>query len=316
MLILDDFHLVDESPDVRQIVRDIVTRAPERLTLAFVSRRAPAIPLARLRAVGEVAEIGTDDLRFDSDETARLFSEAYGRALEPDVLADVAARTEGWAASLQLVHAALRDRSPVEIRRFVRGPERGGPGALRLPCRRGRRRSARRPAAVPDVYVDPPGRHPGPRGGCHRARARRRRPPDGSGRAPDPPVAPVACGSQPAAVPSARPRIPGGAPACDVKRRRGLRPPPSSRQRRRRPRLARRRLPLPRSRRPPIRRDHHRRRDPRNHGKRRLLRRRRLHSSGPNRPEATSFRGGDVAGSHAARRLRRRTRRSSDGSFG
>ncbi|MEO8571290.1 MAG: hypothetical protein ABI553_06270, partial [Chloroflexota bacterium] len=33
----------------------------------------------------------------------------------------MAARTEGWAASLQLVQAALRDRSPAEIRRFVRG---------------------------------------------------------------------------------------------------------------------------------------------------------------------------------------------------
>ena len=33
----------------------------------------------------------------------------------------MAARTEGWAASLQLVHAALRDRSPAEIRQFVRG---------------------------------------------------------------------------------------------------------------------------------------------------------------------------------------------------
>ena len=78
------------------------------------------IPLARLRAVGEVAELGTDDLRFDAAETGRLFTETYGRALEADVLADVAARTEGWAASLQLVQAALRDRSPAEIRRFVR----------------------------------------------------------------------------------------------------------------------------------------------------------------------------------------------------
>jgi len=121
VLILDDFHLVDESPDVRLIVRELVTRGPERLTIVFASRRPPAIPLARLRAVGEVAELGTDDLRFDLDETRRLFSEAYGRALEPDVLADVAARTEGWAASLQLVQAALRDRSPAEIRRFVRG---------------------------------------------------------------------------------------------------------------------------------------------------------------------------------------------------
>lgn len=120
VLILDDFHLVDESADVRQITRDLVARAPERLSIVFASRHAPTIPLARLRAAGEVAEIGTDDLRFDADETARLFTETYGRDLEPDVLADVAARTEGWAASLQLVQAALRDRSPAEIRRFVR----------------------------------------------------------------------------------------------------------------------------------------------------------------------------------------------------
>lgn len=121
VLILDDFHLVDESPDVRLIARELVARGPERLTVVFASRRQPTIPLARLRASGEVAELGTDDLRFDIDETRRLFSETYGRSLDPDVLADVAARTEGWAASLQLVQAALRDRSPAEIRRFIRG---------------------------------------------------------------------------------------------------------------------------------------------------------------------------------------------------
>jgi LuxR family maltose regulon positive regulatory protein len=121
VLILDDFHLVDESPEVRQFARELVARAPERLSIVFASRRAPSIPLARMRATGEVAEIGTDDLRFDTEETARFFSETHGRHLEPDVIADVAARTEGWAASLQLVQAALRDRSPAEIRRFVRG---------------------------------------------------------------------------------------------------------------------------------------------------------------------------------------------------
>ncbi|MEA2620117.1 MAG: hypothetical protein QOC97_890, partial [Chloroflexota bacterium] len=120
VLILDDFHLVDESPEVRLIARELVARAPDRLSIIFASRRAPNLPLARMRASGEVAELGTDDLRFDATETARLFSETYGRELEPDVLADVAARTEGWAASLQLVQAALRDRSPAEIRRFVR----------------------------------------------------------------------------------------------------------------------------------------------------------------------------------------------------
>lgn len=121
ILILDDFHLVDDSSDVRLIARELVARAPERLSIVFASRRTPTIPLARLRAAGEVAELGTDDLRFDATETQRLFAETYGRTLEPDVLADVVARTEGWAASLQLVQAALRDRTPAEIRRFVRG---------------------------------------------------------------------------------------------------------------------------------------------------------------------------------------------------
>ena len=120
VLILDDFHLVDDAADVRHITRELVARAPERLTIVFASRRQPAVSLARLRAVGDVAELGTSELRFDGAETAQLFTETYGRRLDPDVLSDLAERTEGWIASLQLVQAALRDRSPGEIRRFVR----------------------------------------------------------------------------------------------------------------------------------------------------------------------------------------------------
>lgn len=120
-LILDDYHLVDDVPDVRVLVRELVTRAPERLSLVFISRKQPDLPLARLRTLGEVAELGAGDLRFDLDETERLFRDTYKRPLEPDVLADLADRTEGWAASLEMVNAALRDRSPSEIRAFVHG---------------------------------------------------------------------------------------------------------------------------------------------------------------------------------------------------
>lgn len=121
VIILDDFHLVDESPDVRLIARELVAHAPERTTVIFSSRRPPSIGLARLRASGEVAELGTDDLRFDATETRQLFTETYGRALDQDVIDDVVKRTEGWAASLQLIQQALRDRSPSDIRRFIRG---------------------------------------------------------------------------------------------------------------------------------------------------------------------------------------------------
>ncbi|MEO5884221.1 MAG: AAA family ATPase, partial [Candidatus Limnocylindrales bacterium] len=72
VLILDDFHLVDDAIDVRHITRELLARAPDRLTVVFASRRLPAVPLAKLRAVGEVAELFTDDLRFDATETAQL----------------------------------------------------------------------------------------------------------------------------------------------------------------------------------------------------------------------------------------------------
>ena len=120
-IVLDDFHLADEVDDIQQIARAMVTHAPERLSIVFASRRAPAIPLTRLRSLGELAEIGIPDLRFSEPEMEQLFRETYQRPLEPDVLSELARRTEGWAASLTLVQAALRERSPAETRTFVRG---------------------------------------------------------------------------------------------------------------------------------------------------------------------------------------------------
>ena len=115
----DDFHLVDDAPEVRHILRELLTRGPERMSFVFASRREPPVRLARLRALGEVAELGTNDLRFDAAETARLFSETYEMRLEPAVLAELSRRTEGWPASLQLVRAAIHDRDPAQVRAFI-----------------------------------------------------------------------------------------------------------------------------------------------------------------------------------------------------
>jgi ATP/maltotriose-dependent transcriptional regulator MalT len=120
VLIFDDFHEVDDAEDARYVVRELLASAPERMAIVFSSRQLPSIPIARLRSAGEVAELATDDLRFDVAETTELFNVTYGREIEPDVLVDLTNRTEGWIASLHMVQAALRDRTPAEIRRFVR----------------------------------------------------------------------------------------------------------------------------------------------------------------------------------------------------
>ena len=118
-LILDDYHLVDDAIDIRHVVKELLVRAPERLSFVFLTRRTPPLPLARLRALGEVATLGVDDLRFDEAETERLFRETYEMKLEPALVTELSRRTEGWAASLQLVRAALRGRSASEVRSFI-----------------------------------------------------------------------------------------------------------------------------------------------------------------------------------------------------
>ena len=42
------------------------------------------------------------------------------RCVSSQLIAELSRRTEGWAASLQLVHAALHDRDAAGIRAFIR----------------------------------------------------------------------------------------------------------------------------------------------------------------------------------------------------
>ncbi|MBA2571382.1 MAG: winged helix-turn-helix domain-containing protein [Chloroflexi bacterium] len=120
MLILDDFHVVDESTDVAEMLGRLLERAPTSLTFLISSRRRPDLQLGRLAAKGELAQLTTDDLRFSPAETEELFASTYGHPLEPDLLRQVDARTEGWGASLQLLYSSIRSRPPAEVRSFIR----------------------------------------------------------------------------------------------------------------------------------------------------------------------------------------------------
>jgi ATP/maltotriose-dependent transcriptional regulator MalT/DNA-binding SARP family transcriptional activator len=121
VLILDDYHQIDDVAEVRAVLNEFVAHAPERLTIVIAGRRVPSLALGRLRSIGAVVELRTEDLRFDLDESERLFRDMYRRTLDQTLLADLTRRTDGWAACLQLVQAALRNRSDVEIREFVEG---------------------------------------------------------------------------------------------------------------------------------------------------------------------------------------------------
>jgi LuxR family maltose regulon positive regulatory protein len=110
VLVLDDYHLVT-NPQVHASVATLLDRAPPQLHLVLITRADPALPLSRLRVRAEMTEIRADDLRFSAAEALDFFSDRPGpRLSEQDVLR-LLARTEGWAAGLQLASLRLRDRA-------------------------------------------------------------------------------------------------------------------------------------------------------------------------------------------------------------
>lgn len=119
-LILDDYHAIDGSDETTPIVRRLLDLTGDGLSLIVSTRSKPALPLGRLRARGGVARLEGEDLCFELDETDRLFRDAYGRPLEPDVVEDLVDRTDGWPAALHLVRTAIEDRTPHETRTFIR----------------------------------------------------------------------------------------------------------------------------------------------------------------------------------------------------
>lgn len=110
VLVLDDHHDV-ASPAVFDAIGFLVDHGPENLHLILVGREDPPLPLPRYRVEGALAEIRTDDLRFTPEEASQFFAESMGLDLETGDIETLDARTEGWAASLQLAAISLQGRS-------------------------------------------------------------------------------------------------------------------------------------------------------------------------------------------------------------
>ncbi|MGA7987695.1 MAG: AAA family ATPase [Candidatus Dormiibacterota bacterium] len=119
LLVIDDLHTIEGTP-AEALLERFVEYAPETLAVLVASRSQPHFNLPRLRVLGRVVELGVDDLRFRTWEVEQLFREFYAQPLGPHELAELARRTDGWAAGLHLFHLATRNRSGDE-RRSVLG---------------------------------------------------------------------------------------------------------------------------------------------------------------------------------------------------
>jgi len=109
VLVLDDFHLV-AAPRCHEQIESLLASLVPPAKVVIIGRATPPLPVARLRAAGEVTELGLRELRFTPEEAARLIGAVAARPLGQRDVVELVDRTEGWATALYLVALSLRDQ--------------------------------------------------------------------------------------------------------------------------------------------------------------------------------------------------------------
>ncbi len=107
VIILDDYHVLDSRPD-DEALAFLLEHLPPRMHLVIATREDPRLPLARLRARGQLTELRAADLRFTPAEAAEFLKRAMDLDLSPDDVEALETRTEGWIAGLQMAAISLQ----------------------------------------------------------------------------------------------------------------------------------------------------------------------------------------------------------------
>ena len=109
VLVLDDYHVI-EAQAIDLALAFLLERLPPQLHLVIATREDPDLPLARLRARGQLTELRAADLRFTASEAAEFLNQAMGLKLSAENIAALETRTEGWIAGLQLAAISMQGR--------------------------------------------------------------------------------------------------------------------------------------------------------------------------------------------------------------
>src|SRR5215212_4401369 len=112
VFVLDDYHVIDATA-VDDALTFLLEHLPPRVKLVIATREDPPLPIARMRARGQLSELRAADLRFILTEAAGFLEGAMGLKLSAEEMAALEERTEGWIAGLQLAALSMRGREDV-----------------------------------------------------------------------------------------------------------------------------------------------------------------------------------------------------------
>ncbi len=116
VLVLDDYHVI-RSSEIHESIAFLLEHLPPQIRLVIATRADPPLPLASLRADGDLLEVRGADLRFTAEEAQTYLADVMDLPLTSADVGVLEARTEGWIAALQLAALSMQGRD--DPSRFV-----------------------------------------------------------------------------------------------------------------------------------------------------------------------------------------------------
>jgi LuxR family maltose regulon positive regulatory protein len=107
VLVLDGYQAITE-PACHEQMAFFLVHLPPSAQVVLITRTDPPLPIARLRAAGEMFELRARELRFSPAEAALYVQRMSAAELSLSDIAVLVERTEGWPAGLYLAALSLR----------------------------------------------------------------------------------------------------------------------------------------------------------------------------------------------------------------
>jgi len=107
ILILDDYHVISNQA-IHEGMAFLIDHLPPFLHIILVTRADPPLPISRLRARGQLAELRVADLRFTADEASAFLNQSMSLNLTASDVEALETRTEGWIVGLQLAALSMQ----------------------------------------------------------------------------------------------------------------------------------------------------------------------------------------------------------------
>lgn len=119
VIVLDDFHLVNDSLEIRNTIEFFLSHFPPLVHLVLISREQPGLPLSRLAAMREMIHITEEDLALTPSELERLYLQLFHLPLNQGAIEILHEKTCGWVSGLILYYHKLKGKNPQDIDKII-----------------------------------------------------------------------------------------------------------------------------------------------------------------------------------------------------